>query len=146
QVITHGFFTVNGDKIGKSNNNAINPLEIAQKYGNDAVRYALLSEFQLGNDGDFSFERLETKYNSDLANNWGNLLNRVIHLSTEKELLDPESGFMTELESKVEQYHKLMGEVRLFEAIQLTNDLAAWGNQYISERKPWEDKDAAPQV
>ncbi len=145
-ILTHGFFTVNGQKIGKSNNNAIDPVELAAKYSTDAVRYALLSEFQVGNDGDFSFERLEAKYKSDLANNWGNLLNRVIHLSSSKGIVIPTQYDTDALDQtivdKVSQaekaYHQHFASLELFEAVSIPNDLADFGNKYIAEAKPWE--------
>lgn len=147
-VIVHGFFTVNGQKIGKSNNNAIDPVELSKKYSLDAVRYALLSEFQLGNDGDFSFARLEAKYNGDLANNFGNLLNRVIHLSNKKEVSINDSQrveekFKTTVDSHIQSANKNLDEFRIFEAIQDIFELCSFGNKYIDENKPWisEDKE-----
>lgn len=141
-VLVHGFFTVNGQKIGKSNNNAIDPRELVAKYGVDPVRYALLSEFAVGNDGDFSFERLETKYNSELANNWGNLLNRVIHLANNKEIkfdLDNVSkAFKQVVDERVAKYEKFIENFQLFEAIQEVTQLVDFGNKYITDHKPWE--------
>jgi methionyl-tRNA synthetase len=151
KVLVHGFFTVNGQKIGKSNNNAIDPVELSQKYTTDAVRYALLSEFQVGNDGDFSFERLEAKYNSDLANNWGNLLNRVIHLGNKRTLgildftdLDPE--FKRKVDDIKVRVDGFMQNFQVFEAIQLIQELCSFGNVYIAEQKPWESRENADQV
>jgi len=142
QVIVHGFFTVDGQKIGKSNNNAIDPVELAAKYTLDGVRYALLSEFQLGNDGDFNFARLEIKYNSDLANNFGNLLNRVIHLANKKELkfsdLEVEGDYGLKVNEFVNAYHQHFENLEIFEAIQVINNLCTWGNQYVNDTKPWE--------
>lgn len=145
-VVVHGFFTVNGQKIGKSNNNAIDPVELSEKYTIDAVRYALLSEFQVGNDGDFSFERLEAKYNSELGNNFGNLLNRVIHLSNKKaikltdfEKVDDEVRAV--VDEAARRFEALFEDFKLFEAIQIVNDLCSYGNKYIDEQKPWQDED-----
>lgn len=144
-ILTHGFFTVNNQKIGKSNNNAIDPQELSNKYGTDAVRYALLTEFQLGNDGDFSFERLESKYSSDLANNWGNLLSRVIHLVNSKQVTIDKTKVTPEtndhLQTVQDKYDHHFQAYEIFQAAQETNKLAAWGNQYINEHKPWEIDD-----
>ena len=76
-VFAHGFFTIDGQKMSKSLGNVISPKELVDKFGADAARYLLLSEFPFGKDGDFSFEKLETKYNTDLANDLGNLISRV---------------------------------------------------------------------
>jgi len=81
QVFAHGFFTIDGQKIGKSLGNAIDPLHIAEKYGNEALRYYLFSKIPFGNDGDFSFQQLEESYNADLANTLGNLASRVAGMS-----------------------------------------------------------------
>lgn len=82
QVFAHGFFTINGEKISKSLGNAIDPLEIVKKYGNDPLRYYLLREIPFGTDGDFSQERFDVLYNSELANTLGNLVSRTAAMLT----------------------------------------------------------------
>jgi len=86
QVFAHGFFTIDGTKISKSLGNAIDPLQLSQEYGKDALRYFLFKEFPFGNDGDFSFGRLKEVYNSDLANGLGNLVARVAKLAQNLDL------------------------------------------------------------
>lgn len=81
QVYAHGFFTIDGQKISKSLGNAIDPRDVANIYGFDAVRYYLLREISFGEDGDFSFVRLRERYTSDLGNTYGNLVNRAIAMS-----------------------------------------------------------------
>lgn len=78
QVFAHGFFTIDGKKISKSLGNAVDPVELAQAIGLDGLRYFLLREIPFGNDGDFSLERLKLRYQSDLANGLGNLVQRVL--------------------------------------------------------------------
>lgn len=80
-VFAHGFYTLDGMKISKSLGNAIAPSEAAKEVGMDAVRYYLLREVQLGEDGDFSFARLKERYQSDLGNTLGNLVQRVVAMS-----------------------------------------------------------------
>jgi methionyl-tRNA synthetase len=77
QVAAHGFLLLSGEKISKSKLNQITPGEMVEEYGVDPVRYHLLREVPFGPDGDFSGEGLVARYNSDLANNLGNLLSRV---------------------------------------------------------------------
>ena len=77
QVMVGGFLTVNGQKISKSLGNTINPLELTEKYGIDPVRYYFLGKIDPFTDSDFSFERFEEVYTSDLANGLGNLVSRV---------------------------------------------------------------------
>ena len=80
-IFVHGYITVDGQKISKSLGNVIDPFELVQKYGADAVRYFLLREIPPTEDGDFSYEKFETRYNADLANNLGNQLKRVLDLA-----------------------------------------------------------------
>jgi methionyl-tRNA synthetase len=77
QVAAHGFLLLSGEKISKTKLNQISPGEMVEEYGVDPVRYHLLREVPFGPDGDFSGEGLIARYNSDLANNLGNLLSRV---------------------------------------------------------------------
>ncbi|MCU1491044.1 MAG: methionyl-tRNA synthetase [Acidimicrobiaceae bacterium] len=77
EVLAHGFLLVSGEKMSKSRANQIDPVALAQDVGVDALRYHLLRDVVLGTDSDFSYEGLLGRYNSDLANNLGNLLSRV---------------------------------------------------------------------
>jgi len=81
RVFAHGFFTIDGTKISKSLGNAIDPLEVAQKYGLDTLRFALLREINFGEDGDFSFARVADRYRTELAGELGNLVYRVLSMS-----------------------------------------------------------------
>jgi methionyl-tRNA synthetase len=81
RIFAHGFFTLDGMKISKSLGNAIDPRDAAKRVGFDAVRYYLLREITLGEDGDFSFTRLEERYQADLGNTLGNLVQRVVAMS-----------------------------------------------------------------
>jgi methionyl-tRNA synthetase len=77
-VFAHGFFTVDGQKMSKSIGNVLDPIPLVDKYGADAVRYALLREFPFGQDGDISEEKIAQRYTSDLANRLGNLVQRTL--------------------------------------------------------------------
>jgi methionyl-tRNA synthetase len=81
QVFIHGFITVDGQKISKSLGNTINPIEVAEKYGTDALRYYLLAKINPYDDSDFTFEKFEEVYNGELANGLGNLISRVAKLA-----------------------------------------------------------------
>ncbi|MFA6099694.1 MAG: methionine--tRNA ligase [Patescibacteria group bacterium] len=81
RIFAHGFFTIDGQKISKSLDNAVDPLDLAKEYPFDAVRYFLLREIPFGEDGDFSKTRLAERYNTDLGNTLGNLVNRAISMS-----------------------------------------------------------------
>ncbi len=84
QVAAHGFLLLSGEKISKTKLNQISPQEVVDEYGVDPVRYHFLRETPFGLDGDFSGEGLVARYNSDLANNLGNLLSRVATVVTSK--------------------------------------------------------------
>jgi methionyl-tRNA synthetase len=82
QVFGHGFLTKNGQKMGKSLGNTLDPFALVQQYGSDAVRYYFLKEVELGKDGDFNETRFVNILNADLANDLGNLLNRSLGMLT----------------------------------------------------------------
>ncbi len=84
EVLAHGWLLVGGEKMSKTKLNQISPLDLAEDFGPDAVRYHLLREVTLGADGDFSYEAMGLRYNSDLANNLGNLLSRVASVVSTK--------------------------------------------------------------
>jgi methionyl-tRNA synthetase len=77
KYLVHGFLLVGGRKMAKTAFNQVDPVELAEDVGVDALRYYLVRDFPLGNDGDFTYEGLIERYNADLANNLGNLLARV---------------------------------------------------------------------
>jgi methionyl-tRNA synthetase len=80
QVFIHGFITIDGQKISKSLGNTINPIEIVEKYGTDALRYYLLAKISPFEDSDFTFEKFNETYNGELANGLGNLVSRTVSL------------------------------------------------------------------
>ncbi len=81
RIYVNGFITVNGQKMSKSIGNVIDPIKLCAEYGTETVRYFLLREIPFGDDGDFSYERLRERHNSDLGNTFGNLVNRAIAMS-----------------------------------------------------------------
>jgi len=144
KIFIHGFFTINGQKISKSLGNTIDPIELSEKYGADAVRYFLLREISFGQDGDFSVKRLEERYNADLANGIGNLVSRVLALS---ENITPEEKKEGELVSKIEpvkkDYQQALEEIKFNEALEAVWRLIGECDNFIEKNKPWElDKGA----
>ena len=80
-VFAHGFLLVGGEKMSKSKFNQIAPADLVEEFGIDGVRYHFLRDQRFGPDGDFSYEAMVTRYNADLANNFGNLANRVLNMA-----------------------------------------------------------------
>ncbi len=143
-VFVHGFLTVDGKKISKTVGNVIDPKELVQKYGTDAVRYYLLKEISPFEDGDFSYEKFEQVYNSDLANGLGNFAARVLALGEKAGELSLDVGdFKTqEILKKGEEARKIVSdkiaEFKFHEALATIWGLISYGDAYVNNEKPWE--------
>ncbi len=138
QLLIHGFLTSEGEKMSKSLGNVVVPSDVIQKYGVDPLRFYLSHEVPVGNDGDFSWERIQKLYDSKMRNDIGNLLNRVLVLirKENKELL-PLKGKNELVEDSWAKYEMDMNAFDLSHAIQHPMLLAATGNQYIDLKKVW---------
>ncbi|MDP3731275.1 MAG: class I tRNA ligase family protein [bacterium] len=145
QILIHGFVTAEGQKMSKSLGNVVDPYRVVEKYGTDVVRYYLLREIPSGEDGDFSEKKLEQRYQSDLANGLGNLVQRVLTL-IESGLLG-EINYLKKFEkpeikefilATEEKYRHNMEEFRLHEALGNVFELIGFANAYTNEHKPWE--------
>lgn len=134
-VFAHGFFTIDGQKISKSLGNAIDPVDLAGQYGMDALRYYLLREFPFGADGEFSHERFQAVYNADLANDLGNLVQRVQVMVTK--YLDRVVGEVPQHSHDIEPYQDAMASLRFDQALAEVWLLVRGLNQYLEEEKPW---------
>lgn len=135
-IFVHGFFTINGQKMSKSLGNTIRPDELIKKFGVDATRYLLLTQFPFGQDGDISWEKLTEKYNADLANGLGNLVQRTIGMIT-KYLGGRIPALKIKLKKK-EKFEKFVEELKLEEALKEIWQIIALSDIYISEKKPWQ--------
>jgi len=132
QVFIHGFITVNGQKISKSLGNTINPIEVAGKYGTDALRYYLLAKINPYDDSDFTFKQFEETYNGELANGLGNLVSRTAKLCEN-------SGFefgstKTAVNSNIENALK---EYKFDVALKNIWEEATQTDRFINEEEPW---------
>jgi|SRR3989344_2558459 len=143
-IYVHGFITVDGEKMSKTIGNVVDPYEAIKKYGVDVVRYFLLREIPSGDDGDFSYKKLEERYNGDLANGLGNLVQRVATLIENN--LDCELIYKLEKLSSVrgvdifgfnKNFDQALENFELHKAIELIWSIIAKANQYVDERKPW---------
>lgn len=144
RVIATGFWTIDGEKISKSLGNAIDPVALAEKYGNDALRYYLLREIPFGADGNFSSERFKSVYETELGNSLGNLVQRVASM-----LKNYNDGEYDGIGLNKDDRFDVTGiETANFHAVcgSLQKQLD-YLNAQIEQNKPWEwvkhDKDAA---
>nr|MDO8087423.1 methionine--tRNA ligase [Candidatus Sigynarchaeum springense] len=146
KVFAHGFWTVDGQKMGKALGNVVNPLEMKDKYGLDAFRYYLFSKAQFGQDNDFSEKELVSVLNTELADDLGNLVNRVIVLVQkyfDGRIPVPEKPSKEEDEFKarfqvLEQVKQAYVEFDFSRVLKTLWDLLRHMNKYITEAKPWE--------
>jgi len=145
-IFAHGWWLTGDTKMSKSLGNVVNPLDFVDQYGVDSVRYYLMREMILGQDANFTIESFIKRFNSDLANDFGNLLNRVSGLigkyfdgvvpqaqdvtAAEKEIED----IANQLNEKVKQ---LILDLHIHEAIDETVHLVRRVNKYMETQEPW---------
>ena len=160
KVFSHGFVNNNGEKMGKTLGNIVDPMEIISKSSTDAYRYYFMRECPFPSDGDYSGQRFEEVYNSELANNFGNLFSREMTI-TYKNFGGVFDGTANKVPDSVVPGLDLalfVGEVREHVeacrynlALQkIIQDFLTPTNQYLETNAPWKlvktDKDAAKQV
>ena len=148
QIFAHGWWTVDGEKMSKSKGNVVDPFTIMDTYGTDAFRYFLLREVPFGLDGDFSERALRQRYNSDLANDLGNLCFRTLSMidryaggripprtSSAKSKEDDQLQKATAgLSGKI---GAAMGELAFHRALQAIWEIVDVANRYIEITAPW---------
>ncbi len=146
QVLGHPWVLFSDDKMSKSKGNVIYADELAARFGTDAVRYYLLSEIPFAQDGNITHEMFISKYNSDLANTLGNLVNRSIAMTNKyfggkvfrKHLEGEFDNELVETAAKVvTKYSNLMDSYHNAEAVNEIMNLAKRCNKYIDETTPW---------
>ena len=146
QVLGHPWVLFGDDKMSKSKGNVIYADELAARFGTDAVRYYLLSEIPFAQDGNITHESFINKYNSDLANTLGNLVNRSIAMTNKyfdgkvfrKHLEGEFDNDLVETAAKtVTRFYELMDSYHNAEAVSEIINLAKRCNKYIDETTPW---------
>jgi len=147
-IFVHGFITSAGQKMSKSLGNTIDPFELVSKYGTDAVRYYLLREIPATEDGDFTYEKFEERYNSDLASGVGNLLARVTTMAEKQfkilAFAKASAGkqnlkLKTVIDEICEKYKNALENFKFSEALKAIWELIGFCDGYIEEQRPWED-------
>lgn len=143
RIYVHGFITSNGQKMSKSLGNVVEPGGLVQKYGSDAVRYYLLREIPSDEDGDFSIEHFEGRYNADLANGLGNFASRVSTLASGLDLsgLKADSHIEDKIRETIIEAADKADKFKLHETVARIWALIQYGDIYVNTHKPWESKD-----
>jgi len=139
KIFAHGYFTFEGQKMSKSLGNVIDPIELINLFGADASRYLIVSACPFGQDGDISKNKLYDRYNSDLANNFGNLISRVFRLAERVEKFDftPAEIFKEFIDKSWQDYHRAMKALALEDAVNIWVNLLNYINKNIETTKPW---------
>jgi methionyl-tRNA synthetase len=135
-LYVHGYVTIAGGKMSKSLGNSISPNEIIQKYGVDAFRYYFLRHIPSYGDGDFTWERLEAAYNSELADQLGNAVSRTGAMITKYQ--QGMIGDIPEASHDYAQYEEALANCQFDRALDEVWEQVRGLNQYIDETKPWE--------
>lgn len=135
-LYVHGFITSGGHKMSKSLGNVVGPTDVIDRYSIDALRYYLLREIPSEGDGDFSWERMERVYNADLANDLGNLVQRVAVMITR--YFDGVIGELPKHSHDVNPYEEAMADLRFDKALEEVWLLVRGLNQFLEEEKPWQ--------
>ncbi len=147
-IIAHGWWLTGGAKMSKSTGNALNPLDLVAEFGADAFRYFLIREMNVGQDSDFTREQFLVRYNSELANNLGNLVNRTLNMTNRFAggvIPTAEAGVGDATEADLQAlWQKTRDEVlplcegfQFHTALERTLFFVTATNAYIEKRAPW---------
>ena len=134
-IISHGMVLSNGQKMSKSIGNVIDPLEVLDKHGTEAFRYYFLRHIDTFDDSDFTWEKFEDAYNNELANDLGNLVQRLATLCKKNGFT--EKDIETPIVDPVMTYEILMNEFKFKDAFDYAWSLIQGVNRQIDEDKPW---------
>jgi methionyl-tRNA synthetase len=138
-ILVHGFITSGGQKMSKTAGNVVDPFEMIDKYGADAVRYFLLREIPTTEDGDFTEAKLKERYNADLANGLGNLLARVLAIGEKygREFTIGAEDLSRETKESWDAYEKAFWGFRLHEALASIWRVIHRTDEYLNQKEPW---------
>ncbi|MDD5598542.1 MAG: methionine--tRNA ligase [Victivallaceae bacterium] len=145
-ILAHGWWLVGRSKMSKSVGNVVNPMDMVQKYGLDAFRYFLMAEMTMGQDASFTEEAFVTRYNSDLANDLGNLASRVIKITLRYgrgvipapgEFTEPENELNAAIENAITEMEKALKTMRINQGLEQIMNAVRAGNRYMEQTAPW---------
>jgi methionyl-tRNA synthetase len=145
-LLVHGWWLTSGAKMSKSSGNAFNPMDLVAEFGADALRYFLIREMNVGQDGEFSRELFLTRYNSELANDLGNLVNRVLNMTGRfAGGVVPAAGADGEPEAELRRlwgstsadFLALFGQFQFHTGLERLFAFVRAINGYVEKRAPW---------
>jgi methionyl-tRNA synthetase len=140
-VFAHGFISVEGEKMSKTRGTMIEPAEVLEKYSADVLRYYLMREVPFNGDGDFSWTRLEQRYNADLANDLGNLVNRALAMIQRYRVgVVPKptaDDLCADSEKTASAFSAQMNGLSFSAALESLWAFVTRANRYVEETKPW---------
>ena len=147
KIFAHGWWTNEGNKISKSLGNVIDPFDLVEKYGVDQIRYFLMREVPFGNDGDFSNSQLINRINSDLANGYGNLFQRVTSMIFKNcnevipirpnDFQDEDLKLINSIRNSLQNYRSLMDEQKFDQFLKNIWLVISDANKYVDNQAPW---------
>jgi len=146
RLTVHGWWNVEGAKMSKSLGNVVDPSQLVDRYGADALRYYLIRDIATGHDADFSVERLLVRYHSELANGFGNLVNRTINMVqryragvVRKTSTDDAEvqAIRTAANSVLGRYRDAFDQFQPHAALEAISDLVAQANGLVELKAPW---------
>jgi methionyl-tRNA synthetase len=146
RLIVHGWWNIGGAKMSKSEGNIVDPAVLVKRYGADAVRYYLMRDIATGQDADFSEDRLRQRYNSDLANDLGNLLNRTLNMTARYRQgavkrpaapLPEAEALAARTKEAVATYISRMTEYQVHQALEAAWDAVTACNAFVDATAPW---------
>ena len=154
QIVAHGWWTIEGQKMSKSLGNVHHPKDIVDSYGVDSFRYFLMREISFGQDGDFSKEAICQRINSDLANNIGNLTQRVASFAFKNcdqavpegtNLTADDLALLTISDSLLEKLEQHMQTFAFHKMLQDIIELGTFANKYVDQHAPWQLRKEDPE-
>jgi len=153
QVFGHGFLLNRGEKMSKSVGNVTDPIDLADRFGVDPLRYFLLREVSFGQDGSYSEEAIVTRCNADLANNLGNLAQRSLSIIAKScdgkvppagEASAAEEALVESVKAAEVELHAAMADLAIHNALEGVWAAARDANQYFADQAPWSVRKTDP--